>query len=95
MTLLLGDEGIRMAPGDGQTPLRLLLDQYSELLAFPQIFAGHSLNPQCDGCPLTYVEISKSMARRYDRSAVQRTDFLLFMDRKRQLCQLAGNSLYA
>jgi hypothetical protein len=87
-TLLLGDEALRLAPAQGNRPTSLLFDPDSDFLAFPKIFCGERMAPSLNNRPLSYAELTKSMARRFDRRCVSRTDYLLFMDRKRQLLQM-------
>lgn len=84
-TLLTGDvDGIRLAPGEGSSPLSLMNDEDSESLSFPKIFVGKQMEPKHKGKPVTYCGFAKSLVRHYDRRAV-RADFLFYMDTKRLL----------
>ncbi|KAH7934799.1 hypothetical protein HPB52_000496 [Rhipicephalus sanguineus] len=37
---MTGTHGFHLAPGEGQTPMSLLFDEYTEELSFPQIYLG-------------------------------------------------------
>ena len=83
--------GIRIAPAEGSAPLSLLLDKDVETLAFPSLFGGAILSPEHNGSPVTFSAIAKFLARHHDRRFAKRTDFLLFLDRKKQLLTLASH----
>ncbi|CEP16961.1 hypothetical protein [Parasitella parasitica] len=74
---IASDEALRISPGEGRSPIAILVDRASNFLASPKIFTGQRL-----GIPdtLTYTSICKSLARSFDRSAVSRVDYLIFMD---------------
>ncbi|KAL3195670.1 hypothetical protein MRX96_001797 [Rhipicephalus microplus] len=38
--LIEGTHSLHVAPGEGQTPISLLFDEYAEELSFPQIYLG-------------------------------------------------------
>ncbi|CEP10246.1 hypothetical protein, partial, partial [Parasitella parasitica] len=42
-TYIASDEQLRLAPGEGKTPLSILRDEDIDYLAFPKIFYGHKL----------------------------------------------------
>ncbi|KAK3911651.1 Retrovirus-related Pol polyprotein from transposon TNT 1-94 [Frankliniella fusca] len=67
-TLLTGgfvaDSGIKMAPGEGNTPLSLTLDEDNDVLAFPTIYAG---KPRLFKVKYSPVDIAKAEARHHDR----------------------------
>ncbi|VDN39125.1 unnamed protein product, partial [Gongylonema pulchrum] len=93
-TMLSAEEaqyGIRMAPGEGHRPLSILLDEDTEYLSFPTIFGGNKLQPVFQGRPMSYSDIAKSFAMRYDRRVAQRPDYLLFMAKKIELLRLSSN----
>ena len=57
--------------------------------SFIKIFQGQRLNVK-DG--VSYAALTKStMARKFDRRAIERPDYLLYMDRKLQLLKKASN----
>ncbi|OBZ86630.1 hypothetical protein A0J61_05330, partial [Choanephora cucurbitarum] len=55
------DEGVRIAPAEGSSPMSLLLDKDVESLAFPTLFSGAILDPKHKGVPLSYSAIAKSL----------------------------------
>ncbi|XP_058974718.1 uncharacterized protein LOC131800881 [Musca domestica] len=57
---------ISIAPGEGQRPLDMLLDEDSEELSYPTIYCGLKRN-----CNATIGKIIKSEFRRYDRRLMQ------------------------
>jgi hypothetical protein len=59
-----GFYGIKLAPGQGQIPFPLHRDERAEILAFPSIYCGV---PRKFAVNVTYGDIAKSEARRYDR----------------------------
>ncbi|VDN22144.1 unnamed protein product [Gongylonema pulchrum] len=93
-TMLLEEEsqhGIRMAPGETQRPISILLDEDTEYLSFPTIFGGEKLHPLFCGRPMSYSDTAKSFAMRYDRRVANRPDYLLFMAKKIELMKLSSN----
>lgn len=87
----LVDSGLRMAPAEGYKPTSVLFDSNCEYLAFPKVFGGHKLKPMHDGREISYSDIVKSMAMRYDRRVSERGDLLLFMAKKLELLKLYNN----
>ncbi len=70
-TLMMQDDDQmirRIAPGEGKIPLSLLKDLDAEVLSFPRIYAGVQRQFKSD-LKVTYTDICKSEARRYDRRA--------------------------
>lgn len=67
--------GIRIAPGEGTTPIPLFLDAKAELLSFPKIYCGQTRTFK-KGIRISYTDIAKSELRRYDRRACQPTKLL-------------------
>ncbi|OBZ81036.1 hypothetical protein A0J61_10916 [Choanephora cucurbitarum] len=81
-------DGVRIAPAEGSSPMSLLLDKDVESLAFPTLFDGSILDPKHKAASLSYNAIAKSLARHHDRRFANRTDFLLFMDRKKTIINI-------
>ncbi|KAI8116853.1 ATP-dependent DNA helicase PIF1 [Lucilia cuprina] len=71
-----------MAPGEGQRPLDMIMDEDSEELAFVTIYGGKKRT-----CPETYSKIVRSELRRYDRRAC-RIDKLLYSYKKLELLSI-------
>lgn len=80
---------MEFAPGEGEIPLSILLDEYCEELAFPSIYCGipRKTNP---AAKLSYEDVTNSEIRRRDRRAV-RPDHLFFVNKKSQCKQLNSN----
>ncbi|KAI8086762.1 uncharacterized protein BX664DRAFT_164734 [Halteromyces radiatus] len=57
MLLVTQDHGIRMAPVEGETPLAVTTDPYSDFLAFPKIFGGHYLSEMEDNTLFFFFEL--------------------------------------
>ncbi|CEP15195.1 hypothetical protein [Parasitella parasitica] len=87
-TSIASDEAFRMSPGEGRSTFAILVDRASDFLAFPKTFTGQRM-----GIPRTITDTSicKSLARSFDRSAVSRADYLIFMDRNIQPIRLVSN----
>ncbi|VDN17619.1 unnamed protein product [Gongylonema pulchrum] len=83
--------GTRMAPAEGLRPVSIVLDEDTEYLSFPAIFGGNKLQPVFPGRPMSYSDIAKSFAMRYDRRVAQRRDYLLVMAKKTELLRLSSN----
>ena len=66
-------------------------DENCEYLAFPKVFGGYKLDPQHEGRKLSYSQIAKSMALRYDRRVAERGDLLLFIAKKLEIIKLYNN----
>jgi hypothetical protein len=88
---LLQSEGVRMAPAEGYRPVSILLEADAEFLAWPSLFGGYRLTPHINGKPISYSEVAKSIAMRYDSRAVGRSDYILFMAKKLELLKMTGN----
>lgn len=86
-TMIDTNHAVDIAPGEGQIPLPLLLDDHSEELAFPTIFAGQARNVNKK---LSYCDIVNSEIRRTDRRAVQ-PEHLLYVQKRCQLAQIGSN----
>ncbi|KAG2192949.1 hypothetical protein INT47_004688 [Mucor saturninus] len=82
------DFTIRLAPGEGRVPLSILKDKDSDFLSFPKIFFGTKIEGLNS---ISYSSVTKSIARIFDRRAVERADYLFFMDRKTQLLKMSSN----
>ncbi|KAK3931276.1 Xylosyltransferase 1 [Frankliniella fusca] len=67
-TLLTGgfvaDSGIKIAPGEGNVPLSLTLDEDNDVLSFPSVYAG---KPRVFKVNYSPVDIAKAEARHHDR----------------------------
>lgn len=85
-----------VAPGEGNRPLIIFRDQYSEELAYPGIFLGQKRT--ADKQRLTsvyYSEICKSELRRCDRRVAMRVENIIFKTKKLQIKILMGKSQIA
>lgn len=88
-TMLDNNEGIEFAPGEGETPIYLLLDPCAEELSFPEIDCGHK-RIQSEQSKLSYSEIVQSEIQRRDRRSVEAAH-LLYMHKKCHLLQIRNN----
>lgn len=88
-TLIDNHNAVSFAPGEGEIPLPMWIDDNCEELAFPHIFGGHPRNVTKLKKPLSYNEIVKSELCRTDRRAAE-PDHLLFVHKKIQLYQLSN-----
>lgn len=78
---------IKYAPGQNNRPSYLLMDLNAEVLSFPTIYCGQKRDvPNF----LTYSDIAKSEARRYDRRAC-RPDKVLYSFKKSQIQQVVDS----
>ena len=85
-----------VAPGEGNTPLSVFRDKYSEELAFPGIFAGHQRPDSTNRHrPVFYSEIVKSEIIRSDRRVAKSIDNLFFKTKKLQMKQLLDRTTTA
>lgn len=89
-TLIDTNHAVDIAPGEGQIPLPVLLDDHSEELSFPAIFAGQARNVN-KAAKLSYSDIVNSEIRRTDRRAAE-PEHLLYVHKRCQLEQI-GNSI--
>ncbi|KAL8592920.1 hypothetical protein ACOMHN_050747 [Nucella lapillus] len=86
-TLLDCGQAIKFAPGEGQRPLAVLMDKDSEELAFLTIYGGHRrVQPE----KVSYTDIAKSEARRYDRRATK-IPKLFFSYKKMEMVRVSGS----
>ena len=75
-----------LAPGQGNTPISVFKDKYSEELAYPNIYCGQSRQDnKLRKVPVYYSEICKSELRHQDRRAAQDPDNLFFKTKKLQM----------
>nr|KAG5686477.1 hypothetical protein BaRGS_030059 [Batillaria attramentaria] len=80
------DTAIRFAPGEGQKPLPVLMDEDCEELSFPSIYVGvKRTTPR----HVSYGDIAKSEARRYDRRATK-VPKLFFSYKKMEMTRVSG-----
>ncbi len=99
-TNFLGDSErqyvLNVAPGEGNIPLSVFRDKYSEELAYPGIFLGQK-RPDNDNriTPVHYSEICKSELRRSDRRAAMCPENIFFKTKKLQMKILLGKSQVA
>ena len=86
-TLLDSEEAIKFAPGEGQRPLPIMLDKDCEELSFPSVFAGQRrATPE----KVSYADIAKSEARRYDRRGVK-IPKLFFSFKKMEMMRVSSS----
>jgi Helitron helicase-like domain at N-terminus len=88
-TMLDSNEGIEIAPGQGQIPLPILLDKYCDELAFPTIWAGNGRFGNHD-IKFPFEKCVNSELRRSDRRAA-RPDYLLYLLKKTEIKQLMSS----
>lgn len=75
--------GIKIAPGEGKTPIPLYKDLHVEELSFPKIYCGQARKFD-QGFRVTYTDIVKSALRMYDRRACN-VEFLFFAFNKSRI----------
>ena len=84
------------APAEGNRPLSIFRDQYSEEMAYPAIFLGEK---RPDGNQrlksVYYSEICKSELRQFDRRAAMCVENIFFKAKKLQMKLLLGQSQIA
>ena len=85
-----------IAPGEGNKPLSLFRDTYSEELAYPGIYLGQK-RPENDKrlVNVHYSDICKSELRRSDRRAALCVENIFFKTKKLQMKILLGKSQIA
>ena len=71
----LDDLVVKIAPGEGNVPMSILIDQHAEILSFPSIYGGQPRTIPED-VRLTMGDIAKSEARRHDQRATRPTKIL-------------------
>ncbi len=91
-TLLISDsdmlsQALKYAAGQNKKPISLLWDLNAEVLTFPSIYCGQMRNVAKN---LTYTDIAKSEARRYDRRACT-PQKLLYSFKKSQTQQIVDS----
>ena len=84
---------LNVAPGEGNIPLSVFRDKYSEEIAYPGIFLGQK-RPDNDSriTAVHYSEICKSELRRSDRRAALCVENIFFKTKKLQMKILLGKS---
>lgn len=87
-SLIENNISVRLAPGEGHIPLSLIREKDSDFLSFIKIYYGERLTGASN---ISYSALTKSLCRRIDRRAVNRVDYLLYMDRQSQLLKLYSN----
>ena len=76
------------APAEGNKPISVFMDKFSEELAFPGIYWGHSrAEPKIQ---LPYTDLVKSELRRSDRRAAQCIENLFFKLKKVQMQRITS-----
>ena len=84
------------APGEGQIPISVFMQEDSEELAFPSIFCGKRRPPNKDRqTRITYGEIVKAELRNVDRRAAQSVENLFFKTKKIQMKTLIDQTQLA
>ena len=87
---------LSVAPGEGNKPLSIFRDQYSEELAYPGIFLGQKRPENKDRLvSVHYSDICKSELRRNDRRAAMCVENIFFKTKKLQMKILLGKSQVA
>ncbi|XP_028417946.1 uncharacterized protein LOC114542642 [Dendronephthya gigantea] len=85
-----------VAPGEGNRPLSIFRDQYSEEMAYPGIFLGQKRPDDKQRLrSVYYSEICKSELRRSDRRAAMCVENIFFKAKKLQMKFLIGQSQVA
>ena len=85
-----------VAPGEGNRPLSVFKDKYSEELAYPGIFLGQQRPENKDRLSnVYYSDICKSELRRSDRRAAMCVENIFFKTKKLQMKLLLGKSQIA
>ena len=87
---------LNVAPGEGNRPLSVFKDKYSEELAYPGIFLGQQRPENKDRLlNVYYSDIRKSELRRSYRRAAMCVENIFFKTRKLQMKLLLGKSQIA
>jgi hypothetical protein len=87
---------LNLAPGEGNRPMSIFRDRYSEELAYPGIFLGQKRPDNTDKfVDVHYSEICKSELRRSDRRAAMCVENIFFKTKKLQMKILLGQSQVA
>ncbi|KAI0260982.1 hypothetical protein BGY98DRAFT_1104552 [Russula aff. rugulosa BPL654] len=69
-TLMDANQGVEFAPGEGQVPLSLLLDENAQELGYPHIFGGHKFEPN-PAVNLSASDLALSIAERRDEGGYE------------------------
>ena len=87
---------LNIAPGEGNRPLSVFKDKYSEELAYPGIFLGQQRPENKDRLlSVYYSDICKSELRQSDRRAAMCVENIFFKTKKLQMKLLLGKSQIA
>ena len=87
---------LNVAPGEGNRPISIFRDKYSEELAYPGIFLGQKRADNTNrSTDVHYSEICKSELRRSDRRAAMCVKNIFFKTKKLQMKILLGQSQVA
>ena len=87
---------LNIAPGEGNRPLSIFRDKYSEELAYPGIFLGQKRPDNTNRLTsVHYSDICKSELRRSDRRAAMCVENIFFKTKKLQMKILLGQSQIA
>ena len=87
---------LNVAPAEGNTPLSVFRDKYSEELAYPGIFLGQKRRDNTNRhTDVHYSEICKSELRRSDRRVAMCVENIFFKTKKLQMKILLGQSQVA
>ena len=87
---------LNVAPGEGNRPISIFRDKYSEELAYPGIFLGQKRPDNADRISAVhYSEICKSELRQSDRRAAMCVENIFFKTKKLQMKILLGQSQVA
>ena len=87
---------LNVAPGEGNRPMSIFRDKYSQELAYPGIFLGQKRPDNTNRLTkVHYSEICKSELRRSDRRAAMCVENIFFKTKKLQMKILLGQSQVA
>ena len=87
---------LNVAPGEGNRPMSIFRDKYSEELAYPGIFLGQKRPDNTNSLTkVHYSEICKSELRRSERRAAMCVENIFFKTKKLQMKILLGQSQVA
>ena len=87
---------LNVAPGEGNRPISIFRDKYSEELAYPGIYLGQKRLDNADRITAVhYSEICKSELRQSDRRAAMCVENIFFKTKKLQMKILLGQSQVA
>ena len=87
---------LNVAPGEGNRPISIFRDKYSEELAYPGILLGQKRPGNADRISAVhYSEICKSELRRSDQRAAMCVENIFFKTKKLQMKILLGQSQVA